>query len=102
MRSQQTTALHLPLVGVVPAVDLGDVSSPYGNVHFRHKQLVARRAVGAALRIAFGKTRQDTQELWAEATSYPSPLFLTQSVNTVGNTVTAQVSFAVSPFVAAG
>ena len=37
----QLQALGLSSVGFASAVDLGDPTSPLGNVHFRHKQVVA-------------------------------------------------------------
>ena len=56
LRHEQLTALYLASTGYATAMDLGDPSSPYGTVHFRNKQPVARRAVSAALSVAFGRT----------------------------------------------
>ena len=40
--------------GYASAIDLGDPTSPFGNVHFQNKQAIARRIVSAAMHVAFG------------------------------------------------
>eukprot|EP01123_Difflugia_compressa_P004040 TRINITY_DN15381_c0_g1_i1.p1 TRINITY_DN15381_c0_g1~~TRINITY_DN15381_c0_g1_i1.p1 ORF type:complete len:514 (+),score=79.40 TRINITY_DN15381_c0_g1_i1:46-1587(+) len=42
-RLSQMTALTLPHVGVATAMDSGDPSSPFGDVHPRSKQIVSQR-----------------------------------------------------------
>lgn len=80
LRAAQLEALTLPAVGVASAVDLGDVASPFGNVHFRDKQTIARRIVGALLALV-----PDA------ASSYPPPAFLDSSVFWVSATGAAEV-----------
>jgi hypothetical protein len=63
LRHAQLAALLLPSVGYASAMDLGDASSPFGNVHFRNKQAVARRAVAAALSILGGGGRRGRNAL---------------------------------------
>lgn len=43
-------------MGYANAIDLGDPTSPFGNVHFQNKQTIAKRIVSAAMEIAFGLT----------------------------------------------
>ena len=74
LRAQQLTALMLPAVGVATALDLGDPSSPYGNVHFQDKQSAGRRAAAAALAVAYPAGAGG-----AAALDYPAPGFLTQA-----------------------
>jgi hypothetical protein len=74
LRHAQLAALALEHVGYASAIDLGDPTSPYGDVHFRHKQLVSRRAVSAALSLAFGREGGA-----GGALAYPPPGFLAQA-----------------------
>eukprot|EP00936_MAST-01D_sp_MAST-1D-sp1_P001477 g1477.t1 len=74
LRHAQLAALALPGVGYASAIDLGDPTSPYGDVHYRHKQVVSRRAVSAALSLAFGREGGA-----GGALAYPPPGFLTQA-----------------------
>jgi len=71
LRSSQTAALMLPGVGYATAIDLGDPTSPYGNVHFQNKQVSGRRAAQALLSVAYGQA--------AAAAPYPPPRFLSQT-----------------------
>ena len=43
------------------AIDLGDLSSPYGSIHPRDKQDVARRLVLGALNVAYHRTSVNFQ-----------------------------------------
>lgn len=43
IRQAQMAALKLPLVGYGTAIDIGDPTSPQGNIHPRRKQEVGRR-----------------------------------------------------------
>jgi len=43
IRALQMGALKLPKVGLATAIDLGDVNSPWTNIHPRNKQEVGRR-----------------------------------------------------------
>ena len=43
IRQAQMAALKLPLVGYGTAIDIGDPTSPEGNIHPRRKQEVGRR-----------------------------------------------------------
>jgi sialate O-acetylesterase len=55
LRHNQLNALQLSNTGFASAIDLGDPTSPYGNVHFQNKQVVSKRIVSAAMHVAFGK-----------------------------------------------
>jgi len=55
MRLAQTVALTLPKVGMATAVDLGDATSPEGNIHPRDKQDVGKRLALSALAIAYDR-----------------------------------------------
>lgn len=70
LRSEQLAALALPAVGYASAIDLGDTSSPYGNVHFQNKQAAGARAVAAELAVAYGAG--------GASSSFPPPAFLSQ------------------------
>jgi len=54
-RTAQLDALALPNVGFATAVDLGDISSPFGDIHPRDKQDIAKRMLRSALAIAYGE-----------------------------------------------
>jgi len=54
-RLAQLYALALPNVGFATAVDLGDASSFWGNIHPRNKQEVGRRLSLAAESIVYGR-----------------------------------------------
>ena len=69
LRHAQLSALQLPNVGYASAVDLGDSSSPYGDVHFQNKQTIAERLIDAARAVAFGG---------AKDASYPAAAFYSQ------------------------
>lgn len=73
LRGQQTTALSLPGVGYASAVDLGDIDSPWGDVHFRDKQTSGARAASALLALAYGAGEAPP------AGAYPPPQFLAQT-----------------------
>jgi len=55
-RQAQLEAVALGNVGFASAVDLGDFTSPFGNVHPRDKQDVSRRLLLAARAIIYGNT----------------------------------------------
>eukprot|EP00040_Diaphanoeca_grandis_P000415 m.15371 g.15371 ORF g.15371 m.15371 type:complete len:549 (-) comp10546_c0_seq1:156-1802(-) len=88
LRSMQLQALGLPLTGFASAVDLGDPMSTFGNVHFQNKQAIAKRIIGAAMRVAFGQPRGSTSE-----ENYPPPSFISQTVSTTANTFAVNVTF---------
>eukprot|EP00038_Savillea_parva_P031294 m.84665 g.84665 ORF g.84665 m.84665 type:complete len:592 (-) comp9603_c0_seq1:3750-5525(-) len=88
LRAMQLQALGLPATGFASAMDLGDPTSPYGNVHFQNKQVVARRLTAVALQLAFGRPRTN-QGVGA----WPPPSFLTQSVATSTSTWSVYVNF---------
>lgn len=52
-RQAQLAALELPGVGFATAVDLGDATSPQGNIHPRDKETVGKRLLLAARAIAY-------------------------------------------------
>jgi len=52
-RAAQAEALKLPYVGMGTAVDLGDISSPYGNIHPRDKQHIGYRLGLAAEALSY-------------------------------------------------
>lgn len=54
-RQSQLSALTLPNVGFATAVDLGDISSPQGNIHPRNKQEVSRRLAQSARAVVYGQ-----------------------------------------------
>ena len=88
LRAMQLTALVLPNVGYATAIDLGDPSSPYGNVHFRDKQTIAARLVTTAQAIVY-------PDLFRYTINYPPPQFLTQYAyyNTSNNQSIITVAF---------
>eukprot|EP00039_Didymoeca_costata_P003111 m.65148 g.65148 ORF g.65148 m.65148 type:complete len:549 (-) comp11710_c0_seq2:227-1873(-) len=69
LRHAQLSALQLPATGYASAIDLGDPTSPYGNVHFQNKQVISKRIVSAIMVKTFNK---------AGPISYPPPTFLKQ------------------------
>ena len=75
LRQGQLAALMLPSVGVATAIDLGDPSSPYGDVHFRNKQASGARAAAAALAVAYPPNAAPA----AASMAYPAPAFLSQA-----------------------
>jgi sialate O-acetylesterase len=56
LRASQLTALTLPSVGFASAVDLGDPTSPFNNIHPRNKEEVSARLILAARNIAYGES----------------------------------------------
>ena len=85
LRASQLVALSHPATGVASAVDLGDPSSPVGNVHFRNKQLIGDR-LATSLRFLGGDA--------AAAALYPSPAFLSQiAYNGTDGTPIVDVTF---------
>jgi hypothetical protein len=74
LRHNQLNALQLPHTGFASAIDLGDPTSPYGNVHFQNKQVLSKRLVSAAMHVAFGKEGGS-----GGAVEYPPAQFLTQT-----------------------
>ena len=55
IRQAQMTALLLPKVGYATAIDLGDPTSPHGNIHPRRKQEVGRRLSLSCRHIQYGE-----------------------------------------------
>jgi len=66
-RLSQMYATALPRVGVATAMDWGDPTSPFGDIHPRFKQIVGHRLYLAALGITY---KQHVQYLGPEASSY--------------------------------
>jgi sialate O-acetylesterase len=93
LRGQQTTALALPAVGYASAVDLGDVDSPWGNVHFRDKQTSGARAAAALLALAYDAAQAPP------GLAYPPPQFFSQTAFFDNATGTASIDVV---FAAAG
>jgi len=58
IRLSQMYATALPAVGVATAIDLGDPTSPYGDIHPRDKQTVGSRLSLAARGIIYGEKVQ--------------------------------------------
>lgn len=54
LRHAQLAALGLPRVGMVPSIDLGDPTSPWGSIHPTRKQQIAARLFNLANRIVYG------------------------------------------------
>ena len=54
LRAAQTAALALPATAMATAIDLGDPTSPAGNIHPRLKQEVGRRLGLGAMALAYG------------------------------------------------
>ena len=54
IRAAQAAALSLPGVGLATAIDIGDPTSPYGNIHPRRKQEVGRRLSLATRALVYG------------------------------------------------
>jgi len=57
-RLAQTYALQLPKVGLGTAMDAGDPTSPFGDIHPRSKQIVGYRLSLAARAIGYGENVQ--------------------------------------------
>lgn len=55
IREAQMAALKLPRVGYALAIDIGDPTSPEGNIHPRRKQEVGRRLALAAMGVVYGQ-----------------------------------------------
>lgn len=69
LRAAQLVALSHGATGVATAIDLGDPDSPFGNVHFRNKQVIGDR-LATALRALAGDA--------AASQLYPPASFLSQ------------------------
>lgn len=83
LRSAQLVALALPTVGYATAIDLGDTTSPYGNVHYRDKQTTAQRVLAAAQALVYSTAQP----------AYPPPAFLTQTAYYNGSAARIEVQF---------
>jgi sialate O-acetylesterase len=57
LRDAQMAALILSHVGMATAIDLGDIDSPYGNIHPRNKQTIAQRLAAVAKTLIYGDAR---------------------------------------------
>jgi hypothetical protein len=77
-----SAGLSLNNTAVANALDLGDPISPYGSVHPRNKQEVARRFLLAALGIIY---RRDTQ--------YRSPMYKAAAAEAGGTHLRVRVFF---------
>lgn len=58
LRMGQLAGLERPYTAVVPAYDLGDVTSPLGSVHFRDKQPVGSRMASSLWNLVYGHKQQ--------------------------------------------
>jgi len=85
LRQSQLAALTLPKVGFMSAVDLGDATSPFGDIHPRDKQTVGARLLLSALTIAYGRTQLS------------SPIYSGHVVLTNQNSVSINVLFQLLP-----
>jgi len=83
LRAAQLAALKLPNVGFATAADLGDLNSPFGNIHPRNKQTVGWRLSQVALSMDY-----DVRGL-----HYLSPQAINATVTQGPPNVTVQVSF---------
>ena len=55
IRTAQLSALQLNNTGVAYAYDIGDIASPYNNIHPRNKQTLGARLSSVANSIAYGQ-----------------------------------------------
>lgn len=78
LRHEQLNALQLPMVGYANAIDLGDPTSPFGNVHFQNKQVISRRLLAAAMTIALSSPPTESSSILG-LPHYPPPRFLGQT-----------------------
>jgi len=83
LRQAQWDALILPKVGGATAVDLGDPTSPYGDIHPRDKATVGYRLALAAQALAYGD----------RAVSYRGPEFKNVVHSIVASTLRATFTF---------
>ena len=88
LRHAQLAALQLGHVGYASAMDLGDSTSPYGNVHFQNKQVISARIVDVALAVAFVGNAANAAD-----SSYPAPAFLSQRPGKAGGGCAMTVAF---------
>jgi len=81
MRLAQTSALALPNVGMATIVDLGDIGSPFTNIHPRDKSDVGYRLylIGSAL-------------IYGQNVVYQGPTYVSSTI-IAGSTPTALVNF---------
>lgn len=96
LRSEQLAAAFLPAVAVASAIDLGDPTSPYVDIHFRAKQVISARAVIAALAVGYAG------EAPAGAAAYPPPAFLQQTAYYANTTGEATIEVTFSPGASGG
>ena len=66
LRNAQMAALQLPKVGYAVAIDLGDIASPWNEIHPRRKQEVGRRLALSALAVQYGREIVSTGPLFAQ------------------------------------
>jgi len=83
LRQAQWDALVLPKVGGATAADLGDISSPFGNIHPRDKATIGVRLALAASALAYGE----------KDVSYRGPEFASVTHSITGATLKATVVF---------
>jgi len=70
-------------VGFATAVDLGDPTSPFGNIHPRDKETVGMRLLNSARAIAYGETN----------VKYLSPVFKSAVAQTTATKLTYTITF---------
>jgi sialate O-acetylesterase len=74
-RLSQTYALRLPKVGLATAIDSGDPTSPFGDIHPRYKQVVGYRLHLSARAIGYGQNvvyRGPEATKWTVVSQAPS------------------------------
>ena len=72
LRESQLAALSLPNVGFGSAVDLGDLNSPYGDIHPQDKETVGYRLQLQALKLTYNRNIQADGPLFESATNNPT------------------------------
>jgi len=80
IRNAQMAALKLPKVGYAVAIDIGDPTSPFGDIHPRRKQEVGRRLALSCLNIQYGMKNVHTGPIAMSATQVYNQKDFTVSV----------------------
>jgi sialate O-acetylesterase len=82
-RLNQQLATELPFTGMATTIDLGDVNSPYGNIHPQNKQAVGLRLSLLARQQIYGD----------DYVIYSGPIPEIVTLYTAGPNVTLQITF---------
>jgi len=102
-RLAQTYALQLPKVGLATAMDSGDPTSPFGDIHPRSKQIVGYRLSLTARAIGYGENIQyqgPNATQWTILTQSPSATVrVVFAENSIGGglVITPKACYMVSP-----